>query len=141
MGQAYVSNRQSVVSEKFDDDTVLINFVTGAYFSLRGTAPYIWNALETPTTIERVAALLSADPATQEAVRATIETLVAEGCVLPVEVHESELHNRAGEQPWSGAYTPPIVEVFHDLQELITIDPVHEVDDSDGWPRRRSVRN
>jgi hypothetical protein len=30
--------------------------------------------------------------------------------------------------------TTPIVEVFSDLSELITIDPVHEVDAATGWP-------
>jgi hypothetical protein len=41
-------------------------------------------------------------------------------------------------QTTSTPYTPPIIEVFHDLQELISIDPVHDVDEVDGWPHRNS---
>jgi hypothetical protein len=29
-----------------------------------------------------------------------------------------------------------VVEAFEDLQELISIDPVHEVDPMQGWPHR-----
>ena len=31
---------------------------------------------------------------------------------------------------------PPTLEVFTDLAELIMMDPVHEVDVLEGWPRR-----
>jgi|SRR5579862_3399825 len=136
MAIAYVSNHQSVVSETFDDDTILINFVTGTYFSLRGAAPIIWNSLQTPTTIEKIAATLAANPAdARDAVREMIETLIAEQCVLPVEVSEAEIA-ALPEGPQIKPYTPPIIETFRDLQELITIDPVHEVEDNDGWPHR-----
>ena len=33
-------------------------------------------------------------------------------------------------------FEEPLVEAFEDLQELIAIDPVHEVDPLQGWPRR-----
>lgn len=136
MARAYVSNLQSVVSENFDNDTVLINFLTGTYFCLRGTAPFIWNSMQTPMTIERIAAMVAADPAeARDTVREMIETLVAEQCVLPVEVDEAEI----GDLPRQAqvmSYTPPVIETFRDLQELITIDPVHEVEDNDGWPHR-----
>ena len=134
MAQAYVSNLQSVVSENFDDDTVLINFLTGTYFCLRGTAPYIWNSMQTPMTIDRIAAMVTANPAdARDAVREMIETLVAEQCVLAVEIDDAEIGDLP--EPLVDSYKPPIIETFRDLQELITIDPVHEVED-DGWPRR-----
>lgn len=137
MATAYVIDRQSVVSESFDDDTILINFATGTYFSLRGTAPFIWNTLQTPVTIEKIVAMVASNPAdAQDAVSEMIETLVAEQCLLPVEIGESEIID-ASTQPRTEPYTPPIIETFRDLQELITIDPVHEVEDDDGWPRRR----
>ena len=44
-------------------------------------------------------------------------------------------------EEWSSQdYRSPVVQVFSDLQDLIVLDPVHEVDDRAGWPSRsRSV--
>lgn len=136
MAEAYVSNAQSVLSETFDDDTVLVNFVTGNYFSLRGAAPVIWSLLQSPTTAERIAAAIADDPSIALGdVRTMIETLVAEDCVLTVNIDESKLTDLP-KQSLNGSYSPPVLETFRDLQELITIDPVHEVDDDGGWPHR-----
>lgn len=81
--------------------------------------------------------MVAANPAdARDAVREMIETLIAEQCVLPVEVDEAKITEVPG-QPQIEPYTPPIIETFRDLQELITIDPVHEVEETDGWPHRR----
>ena len=135
MVTAYVANTESVTSETFDEDTVLINFMTGTYFSLRGSAPFVWRLLQLPATTDRIIASVVEDPdIAREAVRTMLDTLVAENCVLTVQVAEADL----GELPkhLEGPYTPPVIESFHDLQELIVVDPVHEVDQIDGWPHR-----
>lgn len=135
MATAYVQNVESVTSERFDDDTVVINFLTGTYFSLRGSAPLIWSLLQAPTSLDGILAAVVDDPsAARHDVQAMLDGLIVEKCVLTVEVDEAGsggLHSRA-----PVAYTPPILETFHDLQELIVIDPVHEVDEVDGWPHR-----
>lgn len=137
MVHAYVANLDAVTSETFDGDTVLINFLTGTYFSLRGSAPLIWNLLGSPTTIDRIAAAISDDPTSdREAVATVIETLVTENCVLPVEADEADLNNSAMRAGLVGPVEPPVVQIFRDLQELIVVDPVHEVDQFDGWPHR-----
>ena len=33
-------------------------------------------------------------------------------------------------------FSAPVVETFADLQDLIVLDPVHEVDATAGWPNR-----
>jgi hypothetical protein len=136
MATAYLQNSESVTSETFDDDTVLINFLTGTYFSLRGSAPAIWRLLESPISLEKVVEAVSGDSSgAREAIQRMLDVLVAEDCVRNVEVDASAM---AMPQTTSTPYTPPIIEVFHDLQELISIDPVHDVDEVDGWPHRNS---
>jgi len=35
--------------------------------------------------------------------------------------------------PVTIAYAPPVLETFSDMQDLLLLDPIHEVDDA-GWP-------
>ncbi len=137
MVTVYVANKQSVVFESFDDESVLINFNTGTYFSLRGTAPDVWRLLESPITIDGIARRIGAEQLENlVAVEAMIRTLVNEDCILVHSVEHSDIADEALPGTCPGLFTPPRVNVFHDLKELIIVDPVHEVDSTDGWPHR-----
>jgi hypothetical protein len=137
MTPAYVANRDSVVCEKFDDEAVLINFETGTYFSLRGTAPEIWTLVQSPNTVDRIAQRLGAEePEAREAIETMLAQLVAQSCVLVRDVEDADLVDIPNSTPGVRPFTPPVVQAFHDLQELIVVDPVHEADAMDGWPHR-----
>ena len=70
MATAYVQNIESVTSETFEAETVLINFVSGVYFSLSGSAPLIWRLLKTPTSFDVILASIVDDPSVaRDAVR------------------------------------------------------------------------
>ena len=137
MPTVYMQNAESVTSEPFEEETVLINFVSGVYFSLRGSAPMIWDLLQSPISLDELLASIVDDPiVARDAVQAMLDTLFAENCIRTAEV--AELSTGRVLVPSYQPYLPPIVETFHDLTELIVIDPIHEVDDIDGWPHRPS---
>jgi hypothetical protein len=137
MTTAYVANREAVAAEQFDDEQVLINFQTGTYYSLRGTAPDIWNLIQEPNTIDRIADQLGAqDHGAQSAIAAMLAQLVADSCVQVCDIDCANPNGTAKPSAAVKQFTPPIVQAFHDLQELIVVDPVHEVDPMDGWPNR-----
>ncbi len=50
---SYVTNPQ-VIHETIDGETIIIDLATGTYFSLRGSAPAIWNVLVQGASAERV---------------------------------------------------------------------------------------
>lgn len=133
----FTINTAAVASERFDGETVIINFERGTYFSLTGCAPSLWTALAQPVTIEQLADALinlTGEPVAEVAgaVNALVETLAAEGCLIEVGEADPEPVVLALDAP----YARPEVQAFHDLQELIAIDPVHEADAFDGWPHR-----
>jgi hypothetical protein len=137
MTTAYVQNAESVTSETFEEETVLINFVTGVYFSLSGSAPLIWSLLQTPASLDEILASIVDDPkVARDVVQAMLDHLIAENCVLIVQAEEPEIGRLR--TPKYEPYSPPVVDTFHDLKELILVDPVHEIDEIDGWPHRPS---
>lgn len=131
----YVQNTEAVTSETFDDDTVLINFLTGTYFSLRGSAPIIWSLLQSPVSLDEILSAISGDTdEARNAVQQMLDLLVAENCVQIAPAEETQ--GRAQGERIPVPYAAPVLDIFHDLQELIVVDPVHEVDEIDGWPHR-----
>ncbi len=50
---------------------------------------------------------------------------------LVVEADDGEIGSGRGER--NGDYVAPVLESFTDMQDLILLDPIHEVDAA-GWP-------
>lgn len=132
-------NDKSVVHEAVDGEVLAINLETGTYYSLSGAGAHIWSCLAGRASVESIAQVLAGiydgDRGTMTAavseliVRMKKENLIVPDAGLGAEpAHEIP-------SPGSGktAFVPPILEVYSDMQDLLLLDPIHEVDDR-GWP-------
>ncbi len=132
-------NAPAVIGEVIDDDVVLINFDTGTYYLLGGSGAEIWPLLErgaTPAAIE--ARLRQAYGLGDGDIRSDLDRwlgeLLAENLVAGVDaVPAGEPEPAALEA--AGDYAPPTVSRFDDMQEMLLLDPIHDVADA-GWPHR-----
>jgi hypothetical protein len=135
----FAANHPSVVDEMIDGEVVVIDLATGSYFSLVESAAVIWASLAARPTLDEVAAYLGlvydAEPEQCFAVGgAFLDALVAEGLV--VQVADGAEPGAPPELPAAAGPLPePRFEKFDDMQQLILLDPVHEIDDAVGWPR------
>jgi hypothetical protein len=130
-------NNPSVISESIDGEVVVIHLATGTYYSLQGTAARIWDAAAAGHTPDEVVADLAGTFTTDGVdVRAEVDAfltaLVAEGLLVAGEVDPSAPPLEAIASP--GPWTTPVLETFTDMQDLIRLDPVHEVEPTRGWP-------
>jgi hypothetical protein len=130
-----VANKR-LVSDEFDDETVIIDVEKGIYYSLHGITVLIWRIFQVPRSVSLV--LDEAAEAFAEtdclAIRQTMEGLIGHEILLVVEPttdNPQRLNCFA-----AAAFAPPVFQVFSDLSELIAIDPVHEVEEAAGWPVR-----
>jgi hypothetical protein len=122
----------NVVSESFEDETVVVNLVSGTYFTLKDTAAFIWNGIESKVDFREIVSLLSGDVDDQE-IGVFIQQLRDYGLINPLEGPTT-----AGDPSWRDSalrieYSTPILSVYSDLQDILLLDPVHDVD-SAGWP-------
>jgi Coenzyme PQQ synthesis protein D (PqqD) len=137
----FAANHPAVVAEMIDGEVVVIDLRSGNYFSLVESAAVIWASLAARPTHDEVAAYLGrvydVEPERCFAVSgAFLDVLVAEG--LAVSVDAAEARAEAPELPAvAGPMPEPRLEKFDDMQQLILLDPVHEIDESVGWPRMR----
>ncbi len=133
--------RPDVIDEVFDGEAVIVNLRTGRYFAFDAPATQVWQAVVAarpwPVLADEVAAGAGADPASARPVIAgflaelvTHELVEADG-VLP------ELAEPDAGAP--GRFPAPSLQVFTDMEDLLQLDPIHDIDlDGTGWPQAPS---
>ncbi len=146
----YRINEPSVIHQTIDGELVIIHLDRGLYFSLDATGARIWNAIGSGLSVEAVGQELvdsvNADPAdVSAAVDELVARLLAEELLVardgdqPSDAQRADdaasLASRAVSTERS-AFTPPVLQRYDDLQDLLLLDPIHAVDES-GWPDRR----
>jgi hypothetical protein len=131
-----------VAHERLDDEVVVINLDSGAYFALDGASADCWTLLASHTPVDAAALVLADRYATShDTVSADVQRLAAELV-------------REGLAAWDPTATPPAdavtllppcvpgaplayealrAEKYDDMEELLLLDPIHEVDAA-GWP-------
>jgi hypothetical protein len=136
-----ISSSPNINARSFGDEVIVANFVTGVYYSLLGSAAQIWDGLMAGVPLDRVvrevAGLSDAEhDSFTEAADRLVKDLEAEKLIVPADGAESAW---APVPPPSGVYALPVLERFTDMQDLLLLDPVHEVEDM-GWPHAEGVR-
>jgi hypothetical protein len=137
----YRVNSPHIISETIQGEVIVIHLETGSYYSLRDSGAAIWNLIEQGVPPDDVVEALSAryEGSSKEIEASTmrlLEELRAEGLVAPAEADENGRAVAAAEAPPASErspFEPPKLEKFTDMQDLILLDPVHEVD-ARGWP-------
>lgn len=131
-------NSPHVIAETVGGETTIVNLGTGHYFSLQGSGADIWAALERGVSPEGVVRELCArhvadDGRIEGAVADLVDELVLAELIVAEEGEEEPAPPGC---PDGGARTPfvaPTLTTYTDMQDIILLDPVHEVDPS-GWP-------
>ena len=123
------------VSRQFDDEVIVANFETGIYYSFVGTAADIWLGLQSGATVDEIADALPTDEGgidVRREVENFVQTLLAESLLVP---RQTAQKTKAWIPEFSPAFARPVLDRFDDLQELLFLDPVHDVSE-EGWPSR-----
>lgn len=115
--------------EDFDDEIVIINNQSGVFYSLRGRAMNVWRAclpgIDSALLDER---LREIDEEEQHIIRGMITEFIDNGLFIRTE----ELGSRQAMEDWLSA-APANFERNDDFDDLIKLDPIHDVGDQ-GWP-------
>jgi hypothetical protein len=123
-------------AELLADEVVALNVATGIYFSMRGLAAALWHDLAAGRPVEGLA---------EEAQRlGQLEGSVAD---FARQLEDHGLMRAAAPRPFAGESATALLlrrgpgaivfEVYHDMQDLILSDPIHDVDETVGWPARQ----
>lgn len=141
--QYFRINSPSVVFERFDDEVVAINLESGVYHSLTGCAADIFHLLEQSASLPEMRDLLERKyDASSGDIEAAITPFLAK---LDEHGLSAKSTDAASARPplflpgigseARAAFVPPAIEAYSDLQNLLLLDPVHDVGEM-GWPQQ-----
>jgi hypothetical protein len=136
----YAVASPDIVSEEFDGEFVVLDLSCGKYYSMDGAASSIWGAIvagvSTKALAEAAGGVAGFDA---QSIFRFAEQLVEYGCLARSETPGSASIDPALIDALSASGKPPTVEVFDDLAELIMSDPIHDVEETSGWPVRKPI--
>jgi Coenzyme PQQ synthesis protein D (PqqD) len=124
-------NSTRVAYEDVEGEIIAINYSTGAYFNLSGTAAETWRLLLAGHSRDSLASAYAQHADDPVAVRAQVESFIAS--LVEAELLVPLQTEPLDEPPAVGAFLAPVLEKFEDMAKLIQLDPIHEVSDR-GWP-------
>ena len=126
----------NVIAETIEGEAIMINLGTGNYYSVQGSGADVCTMLEEGASEEEIVdgLLLRYDgerAAVSAAVGQLLRDLEAEQLVARADGAAPNLSQQAAGA--KSPFVPPTFEKYTDMQDLVLLDPVHEVDER-GWP-------
>ena len=140
-------NSPKVIHQTFDTEVVVVNLESGTYYSLEGGGIEIWRMLRDERDADEIVHDLTrgrnGDAAeSAEAIRQFVGELTREQLIVPLGGENGARAN--GGTPAQaispGQIPPPLLRKFTDMQDLLLLDPIHELDEV-GWPMRKQTSN
>jgi coenzyme PQQ synthesis protein D (PqqD) len=128
-GDRYRPNPDGVVAEVVDGEAIILNLVNGSYYSLDQVGGRIWTLLDEQRPLEQIVKAVASEYAvTLDQARADLERLLAELLDEQLIVTDAESTESAGPPTApTGAsrlpYSQPHLQVFHQMAELLALDP------------------
>jgi hypothetical protein len=140
LDSVFTINDPDVIADSIQGETLIINLHNGLYYSTDGSGDEIWRHLQEHQSVAEVIAVLTAryaaDPGTiRDEVVAFISELRADGLIIKSKpVPPSPPASESSETGEVLPFAKPVLQRYTDYQELLLLDPIHEVVESAGWP-------
>lgn len=136
-------NDQNVIQETIEGEAVIVSLTSGNYYSLDKVGAHIWGNIENRRTVgEMLEELSDHYNGDADKIRRSVEQLINE--LVEEELVVSDSSNPGGSigNPNAGQnegfgdkldFEVPVLKKYSDMQDLLLLDPIHEVDEA-GWP-------
>ena len=129
-----IANTARFPHDTIDGETLLIDSETGHLLLITGAGPLLWQRLLGGGAVETLTAEVADrfGPAAGEDCAAFLQALIEAQILVPSATAAAE----AVALDWPGSFVTPVLERYDDIANIIAMDPIHDVDQSAGWPRR-----
>jgi hypothetical protein len=132
-------NEPAIAHEAFTDEVVLINLETGNYYSTAQVGAEIWALIAAGANVAAIEQHVAREhtgsrDVIHASVDAFLQTLVRENLIVPAAEPAADAIPAIRTGPPT-PFKPPELQRYSDMQELLALDPVHDVDET-GWPAR-----
>ena len=138
-------NTPNIVHELIDGEVIIVNLKQGDYYSLLHTSAEIWTEIEREQSSAQIVAQLTQNYQEEpeiiaQGVQLFIDQLIEEGIITELagdiqenEIFSHEFGNNGIDKP---PFEMPKLSKYTDMEDLLALDPIHEVDEM-GWPNAK----
>jgi len=137
MSQIRFADTGRFPNDTIDGETVLIDSAKGHLFLFTGIGPQIWQRLATGASADTLVEEISAryGPTAATPARAFFEAL-DQAQMLRNDLPPSAPPAQPASLVWPENFESPAMEHYDQIADIISMDPIHEVDPAKGWPHR-----
>ena len=138
--KSFQINSPQVIREFFDDEAVIVNLELGIYYSLDSIGAIVWGLIEQGASntqiVEKLSQMFKLSTNIEKDVEEFIDLLLKEELIAATDnasltsFDSINIDNKL-------TYSKPTLNKYTDMQELLLLDPIHEVDE-EGWPNIKS---
>ena len=125
----FALNAPRVIFDEIDGEVLVIDLKIGHYFRLREGASRLWNLIISGSTFLEIIEISNNDPPNRQ----DIDQFILELLSLNLIVQSNDV-NHTQTNLRSMDLSNLKIEKFTDLEDILGLDPIHEVDASKGWP-------
>jgi len=134
-------NTPNVVQETIDGEVVIVDLKKGYYYSLVGTGAEIWSYIEQGISQEEIIAIfkqkyLGEEDNLTSTINSFLESLLSEEILILDHKTEEKFILESIEIKEKLPLNPPKLTKYTDMEDLLALDPIHEVDEM-GWPNAK----
>ena len=122
------------VAQEFEGEVIALNLTSGTYYSLRDLGAVLWRDLAAGHSVESLAALAAGALGGIQPVVDFAASMEANGLLRPASNPVTPVGEPQVVAALANGTSGLIFEAFEDMQSLFLLDPVHEVDETRGWP-------
>lgn len=143
----YRINKPDIVFEYFEDETVLINLKNGNYYSIDKVGTDILMLIEEGLSTDQIInGIKNRYNAYSGNMDSSIEKFITQLHNEKIISQEEKTPNRNNSHEKKTqdslkkgtklTFSPPQLSKYTDMQELLLLDPIHDVDET-GWPKKK----
>ena len=134
--RGFLIDERRFAHEAVDGEVIIMDVEEGTYYALGGSACQIWPVLVSGVAFQEIldwaARRFPGDSGkASDAIETFLVALTDEGIISQRKVDPGP--SLAIPEPAGEAFAPPTFEKYTDMQDLLTLDPIHDVEDL-GWP-------
>lgn len=132
----FTVNTPNIVCEVFDNEVVAVNLDVGIYYSITGISATVWQMIQNNFSIEEMVKILTTHCANPDGIQENLDIFLQKLIDKSLIITSASLGNTPLKELELGKIDkmPELcIEEFSDMQDILLLDPVHDVDES-GWP-------
>lgn len=128
-------NQPTCVLEIIDEEAIIIHSEKGSYYNLPPQSTLIIQTLFDGFTLEEIFTFNGFNHEIKQAIIELIKKMMDEGLLVQSSVaKEKTSPNKVMiNDPKQDIY----IEIYTDMKEMLELDPIHEADETVGWPRKK----